>query len=48
MIAYQNEQQKSFVFALFSQNEKSSTLRLREFLIFTVDQTGLKPVTSRL
>ena len=39
---------KPIVFALFSQNEKSATRKLRKLLIFSVDQTGLEPVTSRL
>ena len=39
---------KPVVFALFSQNEKSATRISSKLLIFSVDQVGLEPTTSRL
>ena len=39
---------KPIVFALFSQNEKSATWISSKLLIFSVDQPGLEPGTSRL
>lgn len=37
-----------FVYALFTQRKKKALAIARKCLIFSVDQTGLEPVTSRL
>jgi len=39
---------KCYVFALFSQKEKSATCKACKLLILNVDQPGLEPGTSRL
>ena len=60
LVSYKNEKHHGFsvrshvvmqvtrVFPLFSQNEKSATWISSKLLIFSVDQPGLEPGTSRL
>ena len=47
-VAENSVELKRIVFALFSQNEKSATRISFKLLIFSVDQVGLEPTTSRL
>lgn len=44
----QNSRLNSFVYALFTQTWKKHLQETRKCLIFSVDQPGLEPVTSRL